>query len=430
MYVSHKKNYVIHENLKLQAYLHFIASGLVTCVHSRLKLMLSFAINTMSLLLINQVSFSGLTALMMDSIYKCSLWIILVLGNIAILMYWGMPSGFWKIMQRVERIPQFRNGDLEPPFLVKRELLKQSNRIERWTFQSYGIGFSEWTEPSLQEQLENALDIAILDVGYGDNNHRVVLKVIVHPGPWPDVIPWDDKYLPPELSRICVGLNRSYPVTIDLAKHPHYMIGGETGSGKTVLILSIIWQAKRKGYQIYLVDLKHFVDYSKFLSSIEKAVDDENTLLALLTEIVAEMHKRLSMMRKSGCANIEQYNMAHVDVPMPRIMLVIDEYMEAVVKTGDKEQKARGERIESLIATLCKLSRAAGISVIIGLQRGGQEISGQIRSNVRVLLGSCNDNLSIVMTGSAELGRLIPSEGIGMFVTDDRQLFKGFYGGF
>ena len=66
---------------------------------------------------------------------------------------------------------------------------------------------------------------------------------------------------------------------------------------------------------------------------------------------------------------------------------------------------------------------------MIGLQRGSaQEIDGQIRNNTRKILGRCDDNLSITMTGSAELGRMIPPDSVGMFVTDKRELFKAFYG--
>ena len=427
---NHNKNFVQHENLRALAYVQFTFQGFLKCIRDWKHLLALVFADAILAMMISRISVTGLTAEMEEDIYKCVSSVLLIVSNIVVLAYWGMPSGFWRIMRRVERVPQFRNEDREPPLLIQRCLVDDSAGVEEWTFRSYGIAYSEWSDPRLQEQFENSLDVAVLGAKYGVDNTLTVLKLINHPGPWPEIVPWNEKYLPSKTSQICVGLNRSYPVVIDLSVHPHYMIGGETGSGKTILILSVIYQCLLRGYHVYLVDMKHYVDYSKVLRRIDRAVDDETSLSSLLLEIVEEMHRRLAVLRESGCSNVEQYNEAHTNNPMSRIILVIDEYMEAVVKTGDKDQKQRGEQIEALIATLCKLSRAAGISVIIGLQRGGQEISGQIRSNVRVILGSCNDNLSIVMTGSAELGRMLPTDSVGMFITDDRQLFKSFYGGF
>lgn len=369
-------------------------------------------------------------AAMEESLYKFALITFLILADIILFICWGMPSGFIKIMSKLERVPQFRNEDQEPPLLIKREVLDASANVEMWTFQSYGIGFSTWTERRTQEQLENALDIAVLGVDYGKNSSCIELKVIVHPGPWPTVIPWKDNYLPEDDACLCLGLNRSYPITVNLSVHPHYLIGGETGSGKTVLIKSLIYQALKKGFKVTLIDMKHFVDYAKLVPLVEDAIDDESALDETLNSLVAEMHRRLGTLRDSGCKNIDEYNTNFPEEKMPRMLVVIDEYMEAIVKFGDKNQKARGEQNEAKIATLCKLSRAAGISVIIGLQRAGMDLSGQIRSNTRVIIGSCNDNLSIVMTGSTDLGRLIPRDSVGMFVTEDRQLFKAFFSDF
>lgn len=423
------QNNVPHESLRWRYLLFFVGRGLRRAFqkHYIIPIVLS---NLLAITLISMIHGNDAMAEMRSASWRFLSTVLLMIANPCILFSLGAPKGFIGITRRIERVPNFRNGDLEAPLLLDRAIIDADARIEKWTFKSCGIAFDEWVEPIKQQQLENALDVAILGVDYGADNTLVVLTLINHPGPWPQVIPWDAKFLPKKYSELCVGVNRSYPINIDLAVHPHYMIGGETGSGKTVLIKSLISQALQKGYLVFLIDMKHFVDYTALLPHLSKAVDNEDDLPSFLLELVNEMHRRLNLLKECDCANINEYNASLTEKPMPRILCVIDEYMEAVVKSGDKDQKARGEKNEAMIASLCKLARAAGISMILGLQRGGQEISGQIRSNTRIILGSCNDNLSIVMTGSTELGRMIPPGSVGMFVTENRQLFKSFYGGF
>ena len=423
------QNYVRHESLRWRIALLFACRGLRRACQ-KLYILPILLSNLPTITLISLIHGGDVLAEMLSTSYRFLLVVALVIANACVLFSLGAPKGFIGITRRLERVPNLRNGDLEAPLLWDREIIDVEARIEKWTLKSCGIAFKEWTDPIKQQQLENALDVAILCVDYGTDNTLAVLTLINHPGPWPEFIPWNDKYLPEKYSVLCVGVNRSYPINIDLAVHPHYMIGGETGSGKTVLIKGLMFQALMKGYLVHLIDMKHFVDYPALLPHLSKAVDNEVELPAFLLELVNEMHRRLNLLKECGCANINEYNASHTEKPMPRILCVIDEYMEAVVKTGDKDQKVRGEKNEAMIASLCKLARAAGISMILGLQRGGQEISGQIRSNTRIILGSCNDNLSIVMTGSTELGRMIPPGSVGMFVTENRQLFKSFYGGF
>ena len=289
--------------------MYFTLSGLLRCYRSKRLLLPTVAVNAILWGLIAQISYISGDTIFEKGLYSVSLTLLLMLCNAALSLLLGTPRGFWRIMRCVERVPHFRNEDGEPPLLIKRQMIRKEWHFEEWTFRSIGIGFGEWGDPKLQGRLENALDIVIIGVDYGSDNTLAVLKVLSHPGPWPDVIPWDQKYLPSRESQLCVGLNRSYPVVIDLQKHPHYMIGGETGSGKTVLILSLIHQSMMKGFRVFLVDMKHFVDYTMFLQSIDRTVDDEESLHTLLSDTVEEMHRRLAILRESGCHNLAEYNL-------------------------------------------------------------------------------------------------------------------------
>ena len=422
-------NYVFHDNLRQKQNLRFLWNGLLRCIKN-LYIIPLLVVNLLSVVLLFRVYESSSFVGSYTFLWRSATIIVFFVLDMVVLFFFGLPNEYITIMRRIERVPNFRNNDREAPVLLARTILDADSNVERWTFQSYGIGYDEWSDIKTQQQLENALDISVLGVEYGSDNTQTVLKVIYHPGPWPTVIPWDSKYLPKDTAKLCVGLNRSYPVFIDLSVHPHLFVAGETGSGKSVLITSIINQCLLHQHRVILVDMKHFVDYGRLLPHLYQAVDDADGLHTVLENLIEEMHQRLNKLKQAGCPNIVEYNKQNPEEQMERIICGIDEYMEAIVKNGSKEQKCIGEQNEAMVASLCKLSRAAGINMIMGMQRGGQEISGQIRSNCRVLLGSCSDNLSIVMSGSTELGRMIPADSKGMFVSDDRQLFKSFFGGF
>ena len=384
--------------------------------------------NIVGVVILLTIHANGPAAGMLTFLWRAAGIILLVVLDTATLCILGAPREYLHIMRRIERVPEFRNDDGESPIFISRKTIQGESGLEEWTFQSFGIGFDEWTQK--QQELENALDIAILSINYGNDNTQVVLKVLYHPGSWPQTLKWNSNYLPEKNSQLCLGCNRTFPIVIDLAQNPHYMIAAETGAGKSVLISNLIWQAIKKGYEVILIDMKRFVDYHELLPRIDRAIDNKEELSEFLVEVVAEMNRRMDILTNAGAKNIDDYIRKHLD-DMKRLLIVIDEYTEALEKGGTKEEKAQAEVNEKNIARLCRLSRASGISVIIGLQRGSaQEIDGQIRNNMRIILGRCSDNLSLTMTGSTELGRMIPSDSVGMFVTDKRELFKAFYGGF
>ncbi len=77
------------------------------------------------------------------------------------------------------------------------------------------------------------------------------------------MLPWNDNYLSPDNFVLVLGESLTGPVTVNLANIPHILLGGSTGSGKSVLLKLLLMQALRKGAEVYIADFKGGVDFPK-----------------------------------------------------------------------------------------------------------------------------------------------------------------------
>jgi hypothetical protein len=165
-------------------------------------------------------------------------------------------------------------------------------------------------------------------------------------------------------------------VLADLAKMPHLLVAGTTGSGKSTflkVILEQITHADPELVRLILIDPKR-VELSAFknvphllvppIYSVQKALD-------ALQWLVNEMEARYDMLEQSGCTNIDEWNGTHAD-QMEYIVTVIDEYANLAM-SGD---------IEASVVRLAQMARAVGIHLIVATQRPSVDvITGLIKSN-------------------------------------------------
>ena len=353
----------------------------------------------------------------------------LVLGTMLLLCaiwFVGAPKGYLTIMQHMYRVGML-NAAGEAPVLVQRQKSLDKPRVELWTYETFGVPFSSWLDYA--ERLESALDIAVLSAEPGRNGRTVLLRVIPHPGPWPKMLLWDNSLISPKESVLILGENRSEQVTLDLAVIPHLLIAGRTGSGKSVLQKSIMLQALLKHMDVILVDYKSGVDYSREWHEHCQFIMDDDNFLAALTATMKEMQRRQVILRESGYPNIDKYNHAHAGPMLHRICLVVDEIAECMDRnSSNRETKLIVAAISDSIATLCRLGRATGIHVILATQRGSADVlSGQIRSNVFKMLGSADENLSILTLGNADAAKKIPADAQGRFIDERGNMFQAYY---
>ncbi|MFM6986424.1 MAG: DNA translocase FtsK, partial [Hydrogenophaga sp.] len=207
-------------------------------------------------------------------------------------------------------------------------------------------------------------------------------------------------------SLLTMGLGKDIaglPVVADLAKMPHCLVAGTTGSGKSVginaMILSLLYKADAKDVRLLLIDPKmlELSVYEGIPHLLCPVVTDMKQAANGLNWCVAEMEKRYKLMSKMGVRNLAGFNTKIDEAKargesignpfsltpeqpeplerLPHIVVVIDELADLMMVVGKK--------IEELIARLAQKARAAGIHLILATQRPSVDvITGLIKANI------------------------------------------------
>jgi S-DNA-T family DNA segregation ATPase FtsK/SpoIIIE len=207
-------------------------------------------------------------------------------------------------------------------------------------------------------------------------------------------------------SMLTMGLGKDIggqPIVADLAKMPHCLVAGTTGSGKSVginaMILSLLYKADARDVRLLLIDPKmlEMSVYEGIPHLLAPVVTDMKHAANGLNWCVAEMEKRYKLMSKLGVRNLAGYNVKIDEAAargefignpfsltpeqpeplerLPYIVVVIDELADLMMVVGKK--------IEELIARLAQKARAAGIHLILATQRPSVDvITGLIKANI------------------------------------------------
>ena len=207
-------------------------------------------------------------------------------------------------------------------------------------------------------------------------------------------------------SMLTMGLGKDIggnPVVADLAKMPHVLVAGTTGSGKSVginaMILSLLYKAEARDVRMLMIDPKmlEMSVYEGIPHLLAPVVTDMRQAANGLNWCVGEMERRYKLMSKLGVRNLAGYNhkldeakelgqfltnpfSLTPDDPepldrLPHIVVVIDELADLMMVVGKK--------IEELIARLAQKARAAGIHLILATQRPSVDvITGLIKANI------------------------------------------------
>lgn len=173
---------------------------------------------------------------------------------------------------------------------------------------------------------------------------------------------------------------------LDIAKTPHLLIAGSTGSGKSVcvnsIILSILYKRSPNEVKLILVDpkiveLKLYNDIPHLLTPV---ITEPKKALQSLQYCLCEMERRYALLDGLGVRDIINYNKRveerHIATEkLPYIVVIIDEFADLMATTG--------KELESTIARLCAMSRAVGIHIVLATQRPSIDvITGLIKANI------------------------------------------------
>lgn len=179
-------------------------------------------------------------------------------------------------------------------------------------------------------------------------------------------------------------------IVSDLATMPHLLIGGTTGSGKSVaingMIMSILMRATPAEVRMIMIDPKRveFTPYNGIPHLYVPVVTESKEAASALSWAVAEMERRLKVFSGMGARNIGQYNakaQQAADDPesdlkeMPYLVIIIDELADLMMNVG--------KEVEFSISRLAQLARAAGIHLIVATQRPSTNVvTGLIKANI------------------------------------------------
>ncbi|MBR3933241.1 MAG: DNA translocase FtsK [Clostridia bacterium] len=343
-------------------------------------------------------------------------------GFIVLIVFLGTPKGAKKINQSLNIVGLVNHAG-QSPLLLKSY---KEYGITIMEFDPNGIPLSAWEDK--KEDIETALNMHVENIRYGKSRDKIVLQAISGNENLPEVIHWKDKFLSDEDFTLIFGQSRTGQTKINLAKIPHILLGGSTGSGKSVLLKSLIMQCVKKDAEVFIADFKGGVDFLPVWHERCNIITEENTLLEVLTELVNELENRKQIFREYGCANISEYNKMNAP-QIKRIVFACDEVAEVLDKTGlSKEAKELVTQIEGKLSIIARQGRAFGIHLILATQRPDANIlAGQIRNNIDFrVCGRADNVLSQIILDNTNAAEQIPKDSQGLFITHDGVIFKGY----
>lgn len=185
-------------------------------------------------------------------------------------------------------------------------------------------------------------------------------------------------------NKVTVGLGLDVsgdPVVANIAKMPHVLIAGATGSGKSVavnaIILQMLFRASPEEVKFILVDPKRveLTQYNGIPHLLTPVIVDAEKVVAALEWATAEMEKRYKLFAEVGVRNIEGYNDLSGFQALPYIVIVIDELADVMLFAPSK--------VEDAITRLAQMARATGMHLILATQRPSVDVlTGLIKANI------------------------------------------------
>ncbi len=220
------------------------------------------------------------------------------------------------------------------------------------------------------------------------------------------------------------------PIFTNLAKMPHMLIAGTTGSGKSVaihsLIISLLYKNSPATLRLILIDPKRveLSVYEGLPHLVSSVITEGKKAVATLRFGIDEMDRRYEILLKAGCRDILSYNEKNKGEAMPYLVIIIDELADLMSQFG--------REIEGSIVRLAQMARATGIHLVVSTQRPSVEvITGLIKANItaRVALQvpSQIDSRTILDMAGAE--KLLGG-GDMLFVSSDLSKPKRIQGGY
>ena len=167
----------------------------------------------------------------------------------------------------------------------------------------------------------------------------------------------------------------------NLAKMPHLLIAGKTGSGKSVgmnaFLVSLLWQNSPENLRLILIDPKRveLMPYNNLPHLLTPVIVEPEKSVSALAWAVAEMNRRYKMLSEIGVRDLEGYNEKNPENKEPNIVIVIDELADLMMVAG--------KDVEAAICRIAQMAHAVGMHLLIATQRPSVDVvTGLIKANL------------------------------------------------
>lgn len=408
------------ESWHIRAHIFFILNGMKKMYKSKVHTIVS--IIYWALVLFTRYVLLSDNSLLNNE-RRSFLMIFSALFYVIYLLKLGKPSGAGKMMRDSIRIG-LTNHVGETPLLMERAI--DESEVYTLVFRNFGIPLSKWNDH--KEDIESGLNLNITDIEEHGKKY-IILTAVSGENFLPEFVEWKDSYLSAENFALVLGETYTGRVKVNLAVTPHMLIGGSTGSGKSVLLKCLLMQCIKKNTEVIIADFKGGVDFPRVWHEKCTFITERNSLVEKLDELLIELHRRKVMLSDSDSPNIDEYNKKY-HRHLHRIIFACDEVAELLDKTGlDKKQKEQISQIEASIASIARLGRAFGIHLILATQRPDANIiSGQIKNNIDYrVCGRADDVLSQIILDKTDANDQISKNAQGRFLTNSDVLFQGYW---
>lgn len=257
------------------------------------------------------------------------------------------------------------------------------------------------------------------EVQFAYRNGKIVAKVKT--GKLKDRYDYEPKKL--NSTTLLIGQSRDGLLTLTLNdESPHLLIAGMTGSGKSMLLRTMIVNLilTSKNIKIHLSDLKGGAEFGiyELSSAITSFTKDINDTLKLLETLDKEMMKRFALFKRAEVVNIDEYNKSHK--PLSKHILFIDEFANIIEEDKD---------CLKYLKRLLRMARACGIHIVLCTQRpDAQTVPGSIKNNVGAVIAlKCNEPVNSRIILNNDKAYYLTGNGHGILHTNGDMEFRGFF---
>lgn len=325
-----------------------------------------------------------------------------------------------------------KSGNNTPIFILNKRY-KFKSKLRQILFFSNGATLDDFKNNDNLMRLGSKMSCFISGVETcGRKNDK--LRVLYRKVDSNSIVKWENSYLSDKDFELVLGQKATGDFAYtNLNSSAHLLIAGSTGSGKSVLLSSLLMQSIRKGAKVVIAEFsKRGVDwtYWKNLKNCDVFTNPKDFSDFFAKEIVSEVEYRANLLTTSGCKNISEYNTkvdnGEIDGhKLNRLIIALDEAGQVYISSRNKEQEELLKPIREAMDKLVREYRFCGIHLMIATQIPSSQIfSHEIRYLTDLKICGISTKLLSEMVVDTDEAASIKQK--GRFCTNNGENFQGF----